>query len=442
MSGTHFIIQKSGPISGEVLLAGAKNAALVIVISTLLVEGKSRLKNVPASQDILHTIELMIELGARVTFNTDEGILDIDTTDIRSYKVRPEIMKKTRASILVLGPLLARFGRAHVALPGGDAIGMRPINYHINNFVKMGVAIEIDGDFLYATTKQLQAGKIVLEYPSVGATENILMAAVLAPGKTRILNAALEPEVFDLIDILKKMGAQITIHPPATLEIEGVSALNPIEHTIIPDRLEAGTLLLAAAVTGGVLSIPNARADHLDLFLAKLEEMGHQIIVGAQERGITIKSTRLPKAVSFKTTPYPGFPTDLQAPMMVAQSVAQGVSVIEETVFENRFTHVKELQKMGASILVEHNKAIVTGVLTLLGAHVIANDIRAASALMIAGLIAQGVTLMDGVHHARRGHNGFEKKLTQLGGIITEQVIPPHTVYDVRASTELLKDGA
>ena len=277
MLDTHLIIEKSGPISGEVSLSGAKNAVLVIIASLILVEGKSRLTNVPSSQDVLYMIALLAELGARVEFNQAEAVLTVDTSAINQFKVSHEIMKKMRASILVMGPLLARFGKADIALPGGCIIGTRPINYHLNNFIKMGVAIQVDGDFLYASTNGLTSGKLVLEYPSVGATENIMMAAVLTPGVTRIVNAALEPEVLDLIDVLKKMGALITVLAPATIEIIGVATLNPVEHAVMNDRLEAGTFLLAAAVTGGTLTVTNARADHLDTFLAKLQEMGHEI---------------------------------------------------------------------------------------------------------------------------------------------------------------------
>ena len=303
-------------------------------------------------------------------------------------------MKKMRASILVMGPLLARFARAEVALPGGCTIGQSPVDYHIKNFKKMGVTIEECGDHLTARADLLHAQRIVMEYPSVGATENTLMAAVLVPGTTTIINAALEPEVFDLIAVLRKMGAQITIEAPATIYIEGVAALQPIEHAIIPDRLEAGALLLSAAITGGTIILPQAHAYSMDVFLLKLEEMGHEVIVGPQGIGITLKATKEPKAISFKTAPYPGFPTDLQAPMMAALCLAEGKSVVEEMVFENRLLHVRELQKMGAQITSEHNKAIILGVDKLYGTSVIATDIRASCALVLAGLVAQSLSVM------------------------------------------------
>lgn len=419
MSENYLVIEQSLALQGEVSLSGAKNAVLVIMASLILTRGKSRLTNVPCSDDVLHMIRLLNELGAEVYFNQQEHCLEIDTSSINSYKVKPEIMKKMRASILVMGPLLARFSKAEIAMPGGCVLGARPINYHLNNFAKMGVDIEMNGDFLTATAIKLQATKIMLEYPSVGATENIMMAAVLTPGVTRIVNAALEPEVFDLIDVLKKMGARISVLPPATIEIEGVTSLRPISHEIMYDRLEVGSLLIATAITGGEIFIPQAPAYMLDIFLMKLQEMGHSIEVGPQDIGIHLKATKSPKAVSFKTAPYPGFPTDLQAPMMAAQCVAEGTSIIEETVFENRLVHARELQKMGAQIKVEHNTASITGVEELYGAKVIATDIRASCALVAAGLVAQGPTVMTGIHHWTRGYDGLEKKLMSLGARIT-----------------------
>lgn len=419
MSEKYLVIEESLGLQGEASLFGAKNAVLVIMASLILTRGKSRLTNVPRSDDVLQMIRLLTELGAEVVFDENDHSLEVDTSNINSYKVKAEIMKKMRASILVMGPLLARFSKAEIAMPGGCTIGSRPINYHLNNFVKMGVEIETNSEFLTANAFKLQATKLVLEYPSVGATENVMMAAVLTPGVTRIVNAALEPEVFDLIDVLRKMGARITILPPATIEIEGVSSLRPINHEIIYDRLEVGSLLIATAITGGEISIPQAPAYMLDIFLMKLQEMGHCVKVGPNDVGIYLKATRSPKAVSFKTAPYPGFPTDLQAPMMAAQCVAEGVSVVEETVFENRLVHTRELQKMGAHIKVEHNTAIITGVEELYGTKVIATDIRASCALVCAGLVARGTTVMTGIHHWTRGYDGLDKKLVALGARVS-----------------------
>lgn len=430
MENSFLHIEQSLNLKGEVTLVGAKNAVLVIMASMLLTSGKSRLFNVPASSDVLQMIKLLEQLGAAVFFDHESHMLEIDTTMVNKWCVSSEIMKKMRASILVMGPLLARFGRADIAQPGGCVIGTRPIDYHLKNFAKMGVIIEETGEFLNARTDAMQPKKLVLEYPSVGATENLMMAATLTRGTTQIINAALEPEVLDLVAVLQKMGAKIAILPPATIEIVGVEDLHPIEHSIIPDRLEAGALLLAAAITGGEVSIPDAPGYALDVFLAKLEEMGHSIEVGANGVGVKLRATKTPKAVSFKTGPFPGFPTDLQAPMMAAQCLAEGTSVIEETVFENRFLHVRELQKMGAQVTVEYNKATVKGVDSLYGAQVIATDIRGSCALVLAALVAKGTTTMSAIHHWKRGYESLDKKLAMLGARISIGQITQDHVHD------------
>lgn len=410
---------QSGALMGTMELSGAKNAVLVTIASLILTSGKSVLHNVPASADVFEMIELLCQLGAAVFFNTEKHELMVDTTSLCAHEVSSVIMQKTRTSILALGPLLARFGKARMGgLPGGDAIGKRPIDYHLQNFEKMGVEVFYEDDFLCAMVNKLCGARLVLEYPSVGATENIIMAATMAQGTTKIINAACEPEVFDLIAALTKMGAKITIQAPATIIVEGVELLHPIKHTIMCDRLEAGSLLIAVAATKGEIFIPNAQADILDVFLLKLTQMGHVITVGENGVGIHLKSTQSPQAISFKTGPYPGFPTDLQAPMMALQCVAHGTSIVEETVFENRFHHAHELIKMGADIKIEHNKAIVTGVEHLCGAHVVANDIRASMALVVAGLVAHGTTIVTGVHHWRRGYDALEKKLQRLGASV------------------------
>jgi len=414
-------IEHSPNLQGELTLHGAKNAALVILISLVLTKGKSRLYNIPQSCDVKNILLLLKQLGALVSIDAQTNAIEIDTSTIDSTRISADLMQKTRASVLVLGPLLARYGSAEIALPGGDAdLGPRPINYHIHNLRKMGAAIETDGTFIKGSARQLKAHSIILDYPSVGATENILMAATLTPGKTRIVNAALEPEVFDLITILQKMGASITIQPPATLVIEGVHELKAVEHTIIPDRLEAGSLLLAAAITGGQLSLPQARVHDLEIFLMKLQEMGHAITTGTHDIGITLHATSSPEAVSFKTGPFPGFPTDLQAPMMVAQCLAKGTSMIEETVFEDRLApHARELMKMGAQIEIHHNKATIHGGLPLHGTMVNATNIRASCALALAGLAADGITYMSGLHQWTRGYQNLDQKLLQLGAKLT-----------------------
>ena len=421
MADWYLYMKQTVALQGEVRLNGAKNAVLVIMASLLLTHGKSRLKNVPVSSDVLHMMSLLRSLGVHVSFDQKNHILEVDTSFVNKWHVSSEIMQKMRASVLVMGPLLARFSKANIALPGGCVIGARPIDYHLKNFEKMGVVIKENGLYLEARANKLCARDLVLDYPSIGATENLMMAAVCVPGATTIVNAALEPEVVDLIEVLKKMGAQIMVHPPATIEIKGVADLKPIEHDIVVDRLEAGVLLLSAAITGGTLSLPDARADHLDVLLLKLEEMGHTISIGTsgtRKQGIHLIATKTPKAVSFKTAPYPGFPTDLQAPMMALQCVAQGKSLIEETVFENRLLHVRELQKMGAQIDLRGNQATITGVEELYGAHVIATDIRASCALVLAGLAAKGVTVMTGIHHWLRGYERLERKLGSLGADI------------------------
>ncbi|MFC1841612.1 UDP-N-acetylglucosamine 1-carboxyvinyltransferase [Candidatus Dependentiae bacterium] len=418
MPNEYIIVEKSRRLKGKADLVGAKNAVLVTMASLILTEGKSRLSNVPHLQDVLSMINLLESLGATTFFDPKNNLLEVDTTNIHKYCVSRTIMKKMRASVLVMGPLLARFGRADIALPGGCVIGTRPINYHLTNFQKMGVDVAISGKCISARVTKLKPAKIILEYPSVGATENIVMAAVCTKGTTKIINAALEPEVLDFIAVLQKMGANISLLPAATIEIEGVDRLKPIEHTVMYDRLEAGALLLAAAITGGEIYLPQAPAYALDMFLMKLQEMGHEVHIGEGDVGISLKACPTPKAVSFKTGPYPGFPTDLQAPMMAVQCVAEGKSVITETVFENRLLHIRELQKMGAQIHVSHNTATITGVDDLYGASVIATDIRASCALVLAGFVAEGSTIMTGVSHFRRGYDSLEKKLAHLGASI------------------------
>ncbi len=415
------VVEPSAGLHGRVELVGAKNAVLAIMASLILTEGCSVLTNVPNSHDVRQMISLLRDLGAHVVYDPLTHRLDVDTTFLCKYTVTPAIMKKMRASVLVMGPLLARFGKADIALPGGCLIGMRPIDIHLKNFERMGVTLSHEGEFLAAHVNTLKSERLVLDYPSVGATENLLMAAVKTPGITQLINAALEPEVMDLIAVLVAMGAHITIDAPATIKVEGVSELKPVAHAVMYDRLEAGSLLMAVAVAGGQIELPQARWDYMDVFLLKLEEMGHIIYRGPEGTGITLVATREPRAVSFTTAPYPGFPTDLQAPMMVAQCLARGQSVIHETVFENRFLHVRELQKMGAQITIKGDRAYVTGVEELYGAKVIATDIRASCALAVAGLKAKGQTVITGLQHWQRGYEALEQKLSQLGGMLRLQ---------------------
>ena len=416
----YILVEQSLNLSGTINLIGAKNAVLPIMAALILTQGKSTLYSVPNSSDVFEMINLLNYLGAQTSFDKEKNILQVDTSNIKKSEVNNEVMDKMRASILVMGPLLARFKKTRVALPGGCLIGARPIDLHLKGFSKLGAKITQDDNYFYATIdSEKKERQIVLEYPSVGATENLVMFATLQKGTTTIINAALEPEVLDFIQVLKKMGAKIDFEIPATIKVTGVQSLKPVEHKIVPDRLEAGTLLLAAAITGGQISLPDAIPGHMDLFLEKLKQMGHKIEVGFNDsKGIKLIATKNPKSVNIKTCPYPGFPTDLQAPMMAVLCLAQGESKIEETVFENRLMHVKELEKMGAQIKTENSKATVSGVEQFYGTHVIASDIRASAALVLAGLVAEGKTEILGIRHWRRGYDKLEDKLQKLGAKI------------------------
>jgi UDP-N-acetylglucosamine 1-carboxyvinyltransferase len=411
-------IEQSLRLEGEVSLTGAKNAVLVIMTSLILTHGKSILRNVPALDDVYVMIQLLKNLGADVFFDKEQNYLEVDTTHMSGYKIDADITNKMRASILAMGPLLARFGKVEIGFPGGCVLGERPIDFHIKNFEKMGVTVIDHHNAITAHVAKLQHRNLLLDYPSVGATENLVMAAVLTEGVTKIINAALEPEIFDFIEALKKMGARIEIEVPATLKITGVKHLKPIEHKIIYDRLEAGSLLLAGAITGGYVSLPQAPAHSMGLFLTKLQDMGHTILIGKNGQGVKIKATKRPIGVPIRTACYPSFPTDLQAPMMTHLCLARGTSKVHETVFENRLVHVRELIKMGAIIEIEHGVATVRGVEELYGTQVIATDIRASCALVLAGLVAKGSTIVTGVHHWKRGYQSLEKKLQQLGASI------------------------
>lgn len=414
----YLVVEQSLGLNGTVELTGAKNASLVIIASLLLTKGKSKLYNIPASDDVFVMIQLMNNLGAHVHFDIEQSILEVDTTHLESAEISADIMSKMRASVLVLGPLLARFGKAELALPGGCVLGDRPIDYHLKNFQKMGAVITETEGALSAVVTKLQHRNLLLEYPSVGATENLVMAAVLTEGTSRIINAALEPEVFDFLEVLKKMGAQISIEVPATICVTGVKELKPIEHSVMFDRLEAGALLLAGAITGGYVHLPQAPAHSMGMFLTKLQEMGHTVLIGKNGIGVKIRAVKRAHPLSIRTAPYPSFPTDLQAPMMAALTLVRGTSKVQETVFENRLMHVRELVKMGAQIEVEHGVATVRGVDELFGTTLIASDIRAACCLVLAGLAAKGTTTVTGVSHWRRGYQHLEKKLQKIGANI------------------------
>lgn len=420
MKKSFISVQQCARLEGSVAISGSKNASMVILLSSLLTKGVSRFYNIPAIADVVQIGNLLRYLGAEFTFDVPNNYVEIDTNYVENRQISDEMMKTTRASILVLAPLLVRFGVARVGLPGGDAIGARPIDLHLNNIAKMGVKITHANNMVETSVKNITGAYIVLAYPSVGATENIVMLATVAQGRTTIVNAAIEPEVLDLIAVLKKMGACITIMQTATIIIDGVKQLFPVDrYTIIPDRLEAGALLIAAAMTGGDVYLPNIKHTLLDVPLLKLAEMGHVIIYDEHADGIRIQGIKKPLATSFKTGPYPNFPTDLQAPMMAALACVQGTSIVEETVFENRLQHAHPLSLLGANIEIVHaNKAKVIGVCDLQGAEIEGHDIRAVCSLVLAGLIAHGETKVFGVSHWLRGFQGLDKKLQFLGANI------------------------
>lgn len=412
------IITGGTRLSGELRISGAKNAALPILAATLLSEAPVSVGNIPHLHDITTTMELLGRMGLHLTVDEKMNI-EVDSSTINSFVAPYELVRTMRASILVLGPLVARFGEAHVSLPGGCAIGSRPVDIHINGLIKMGADITVENGFIHAKAKRLKGCRLVLEQITVTGTENLLMAAALAEGTTIIENAAKEPEVTDLAHFLNKMGAKITGIGTDVLVIEGVEKLgvDSVHYDILPDRIETGTYLIAAAITGGKIKLKNTRPDILDAVLEKLVEAGADINTG--EDWITLDMHgQKPKAVTMRTAPYPAFPTDMQAQFTAMNAIAEGVGIITETVFENRFMHVQELQRMGADIRLESNTAIVTGVKKLTGAPVMATDLRASASLVIAGLVAEGDTLVDRIYHIDRGYDHIEEKLSQLGATI------------------------
>ncbi|WP_394754285.1 UDP-N-acetylglucosamine 1-carboxyvinyltransferase [Crenothrix sp.] len=412
------IITGGARLSGELRISGAKNAALPILAATLLSQAPVTVGNVPHLHDITTTLELLGRMGVHLLVDERMNI-EIDSSKITSFVAPYELVKTMRASILVLGPLLARFGEAHVSLPGGCAIGTRPVDIHLNGLIKMGADITVENGFIHAKAKRLKGCRLVLEQVTVTGTENLLMAAVLAEGTTIMENAAKEPEVSDLAHFLNKMGAKITGIGTDVLVIEGVEKLGveSVHYNIMPDRIETGTYLCAAAITGGKVKLKNTRPDILDAVLDKLIEAGADIQTGEDWISLDMHGKR-PKAVSLRTSPYPAFPTDMQAQFIAMNTVADGVGIVIETIFENRFMHVNELQRMGADIRLESNTAICTGIKKLTGAPVMATDLRASASLVIAALIAEGDTLVDRIYHIDRGYDHIEEKLTQLGATI------------------------
>lgn len=411
------LIQGGQSLEGEICASGAKNAALPILAASLLIDAPIYLTNVPHLDDVTTLLNLLSGMGAQVTIDDKTGI-HLDTREVRKFFAPYELVKTMRASILVLGPLLAKYKEAVVSLPGGCAIGARPVNLHIDGMRAMGAEIEINNGYIHAKAPQgLTGTNFVFDVVSVTGTENLMMAAVFAEGKTVLKNAACEPEVQDLANFLCKMGAKIEGIGTDTLIIYGVSGLHGGEYRIMPDRIEAGTYLAAAAATRGHIRITEISADILESVLLKLEEAGVKLSYGNNYVELNAKSCDL-KAVNLKTAPYPAFPTDMQAQLLSMNCVAQGTATIVETIFENRFMHALELQRMGAKIKIESNMVICEGVSCLQGATVMATDLRASASLVIAGLVAKGETLVDRIYHIDRGYERIEEKLNKLGAII------------------------
>jgi UDP-N-acetylglucosamine 1-carboxyvinyltransferase len=407
------IIQGGERLHGEITISGSKNAALPIIASSLLTEGWNTFHNVPDLADIKTIKKLLMNLG--VTINGDNP-LRLNADHITNCEASYNLVKTMRASILVLGPLVARMGRARVSLPGGCAIGARPVNLHLKALKAMGADIDLTEGYVEARASKLKGAKIYFDLPTVTGTENIMMAATLADGTTLLENSAREPEVVNLAHVLNQMGAKIKGAGTDMIEIEGVTSLHPVEETIIPDRIEAGTYMIAAGLTNGDVKIMGCEPGHLDSLITKLTEAGIEIT--SIPGGLHVTGRKKITGVDIKTLPYPGFPTDLQAQMIVLMSVANGISVIRETVFENRFMHVNELLRMGADIIIEGNSAVVRGVPRLRGAPVMATDLRASASLILAGLVAEGTTELSRVYHIDRGYECIEKKLSSLGAHI------------------------
>ena len=418
------IAKGGGPLSGKVRISGAKNAALPLMISSLLTNETLRISNIPHLHDITTTMELLGQLGVKL--QVDETLaIEADASDVDSVTAPYELVKTMRASILVLGPLTARFGRAEVSLPGGCAIGSRPVNLHIKGLEAMGAEIKIENGYIKASTqgKRLKGARIFMDMISVTGTENLMMAATLAEGTSIIENAAREPEVIDLADCLNSMGAKITGAGSDEIIIEGVEKLGAADHRVIPDRIEAGTFLVAAAISGGQIRIADVIPRQIESVLDKLREAGCTIESGDDWIELTAPEGDL-KSVNIRTAPYPAFPTDMQAQFVLLNAVAGGTATVVETVFENRFMHVHELQRMGADIELDGNTAVIKGVKNLFAAPVMATDLRASACLVLAGLIAEGETVIDRIYHIDRGYDCIEEKLAQMGATIRR--VPGH----------------
>ena len=409
-------IQGGVTLQGEVRISGAKNATLPILAGALLADGPVVVGNVPHLKDVTTTVELLGGMGATVT--VDERMrIEVDPTTVRDCFAPYELVKTMRASILVLGPLVARYGRADVSLPGGCAIGARPVNIHVAGLQALGADITIEGGYIRARASRLRGARLVLDTVTVTGTENLMMAAALAEGETVIENAAREPEVVDLAQFLISMGAKIQGAGTDKIVVEGVERLRGTSYEVLPDRIESGTYLVAGAITRGNVRIKNTRPDHLDAVLAKLEEAGAKVGVGDNWVEVDMRGRR-PRAVDVRTAPYPAFPTDMQAQFAALNTVAEGVGTIIETIFENRFMHMLEMRRLGAEIRLEGNTAIIRGVDRLTAAPVMATDLRASASLVLAGLVAEGRTEVERIYHIDRGYETIEEKLAQLGAQI------------------------
>ena len=410
------LISGGVPLAGRIRISGAKNAALPLLAAALLADGPLVIGNIPHLRDITTTMELLGRMGVQLL--VDEHMqVEVDSRPIREFVAPYELVKTMRSSVLVLGPMLARFGRAEVSLPGGCAIGARPVNLHLQGLAKMGADIRVENGYIHASAPRLKGARLLLDLVTVTGTENLMMAATLAQGTTVIENAAREPEVVDLADCLTRMGAHIEGAGTDTIVVEGVDRLTGAHYDVIPDRIEAGTYLVAAAITGGSIRLQDTRPRTLDAVLGKLAEAGAEVRTGEDWIELDMHGRR-PRAVDIHTAPYPAFPTDMQAQFTALNAVAEGTGVISETVFENRFMHVLELQRMGADIRLEGNTAVVRGVERLTAAPVMATDLRASASLVIAGLVAAGDTLVERIYHLDRGYECIEEKLSQLGARI------------------------
>lgn len=410
------IITGGIPLNGEIRISGAKNAALPIIVSTLLADEPVTVCNIPHLNDITTTMELLGRMGVSITMGEKMDV-EVDASTINNFAAPYELVKTMRASILVLGPLLARYGRAEVSLPGGCAIGSRPVNLHIHGLQLMGADITVENGYIKAQSKRLHGAKIVMDLVTVTGTENLMMAATLADGQTIIENAAREPEVVDLANCLNSMGAKITGAGSDIITIEGVERLHGTRYAVLPDRIETGTYLVAAAITGGHVKLKNTSPKHCDAITAKLQEAGARIEAGDDWISLDMQG-RSPEAVDIRTAPYPAFPTDMQAQFCALNAVAKGTGMITETVFENRFMHIQELQRMGADLALKGNTVVCNGVEQLTGAPVMATDLRASASLVLAGLVAKGDTAVDRIYHIDRGYECIEEKLQQLGAQI------------------------